>query len=120
MGPGVTTQIFSSISFYISLYTTEASLPYNRLLWQFLDLSHTNQRWLYRDVFDGEIQMALFQMGLNKAARPDGFVPQFFQQYWSIVGPSVCTHIGNIFKTGRIRREENKTFICLIPKSNQS
>lgn len=102
--------------FYLQLYTAEVTLPCNPLLWTFPTLTHADRRWLNRAVFDGEIHMALFQIGPDKAAGPDGFIPRFFQQFWSIVGSSVCAYVANIFRTGRVCRDENKTFICPLPK----
>lgn len=63
--------------------------------------------------------MALFQMGPDKAAGLDGFIPRFFQQFWSVVGTSVCKYVQDIFQRGVINVEENQTLICLIPKVKQ-
>lgn len=89
-------------------------------MWCFPVLSHSDRNWLNRGVLDEDIRIALFQMGSEKAAGPDGFIPKFFQQFWEIVGPSVCDHVQGIFRRGYINPEENRTLICLLPKVKHS
>lgn len=55
-------------------------------------------------------------MPLTKAPGPDGMPALFFQTYWNIVGPDVVTMIQNVFRSGMILRDINRSFVVLIPK----
>lgn len=92
-------------AFYQNLYTSKGSSPCSHLEWAFLALHHAESLALNRTVSDTIVTIALFQMGPDKAAGPDGFLPRFFQRFWGIVGDS-----------GVIQQAENKTLICLLPK----
>lgn len=63
-----------------------------------------------------EIRLALFQMHPTKSPGPDGMPPQFFQQYWPTVGPSIVSAVQNFLHTGQLLKEINFTHVCLIPK----
>lgn len=63
-----------------------------------------------------EVTKAIFEMGPYKAPRPDGFHPIFFQKSWDILGPKVFELVKQIFSTGQLPLDLNKTVICLIPK----
>ncbi|KAK9931693.1 hypothetical protein M0R45_018961 [Rubus argutus] len=63
-----------------------------------------------------EIHLALFQMHPTKSPGPDGMPPQFFQQYWTTVGPSIVSAVQNFLHTGQLLKEINFTHVCLIPK----
>lgn len=104
------------VDYYRRLYTSEGCSDDADMRGDFLALSHADKRWLNRDVSDEEIRVALFQMGPDKAAGPDGFLPRFFQKFWGLVGPSVCTYIHGIFTTRQFTVADNKSMICLLPK----
>lgn len=59
----------------------------------------------------------VFQMA-DKAPRPNGFPPSFFQQFWPIIGESLVNFIQYTFQICCVPREANETLICLIPKVN--
>lgn len=67
------------VSFYEKLYASEGGQHCDPTYWSFPNITHDNHWWLNRDVSDGEIRLALSQMGPDKAARPDGFIPRFSQ-----------------------------------------
>ncbi|XP_028082975.1 uncharacterized protein LOC114284266 [Camellia sinensis] len=51
---------------------------------------------LIQEVVDEEIKTAIFQLGLLKAPRPDGFPGFFYHQHWDIVGPSLCAAVKSL------------------------
>jgi len=63
-----------------------------------------------------EIQDAVFSIGAPKAPGPDGFTSLFYQKYWSLVKPVVLSCVWNFFKNHHLLKEQNHTFIALVPK----
>lgn len=55
----------------------------------------------------------------TKSPDPDGMSAIFFQKYWDIIGSNVCTVIQNVFRSGRLPKALNRTFIVMIPKVKQ-
>ena len=53
-----------------------------------------------------------------KALRVDGLYTVFCQSQWSVVGPSVCCFIKNIFVNKHIPMEINRNLLLLIPKAD--
>ena len=49
---------------------------------------------------------------------PDGLQASVYKKYWKIVGKSVCKMVKAFFYNGHMLKEINKTFITLIPKSD--
>ncbi|GJW18842.1 protein LAZ1 [Tanacetum coccineum] len=58
----------------------------------------------------------MFDIGNDKAPRPDGYTSAFFKKAWDIVGIEVCDAVRDFFLNGQILKEINQTFIALIPK----
>lgn len=79
-------------------------------------LSETHQNLLNLPFNEAEIKTAVFQMGKLKAPGPDGFIAEFYQNYWSTVGPSIIEAVLAFLQSGYLLKEFNKTFICLILK----
>ena len=75
---------------------------------------------LQRMVTEAEIQKAVFDIGSDRASRPDGITAAFYQQFWPDVKNAVITEIQRFFQEGIMRDSMNHTNICLIPKKNVS
>ena len=71
---------------------------------------------LIRAVSEEEIHTALFQMDPYKAPGPDGFGASFYQHHWSMIKEQLCAAIKDFFRSGKLLKEFNHTFIALIPK----
>jgi hypothetical protein len=55
-------------------------------------------------------------LGHSKAPGPDGFMPLFYVKYWNSIKHTVLKAVGNLFQSTRLLREQNHSFIALIPK----
>lgn len=64
-----------------------------------------------------EVQLAVFVMGAYKTLGLDGFPPAFFLKYWDIVSFDVTRAMKDFFRTGKLLKKMNNTFIVLVPKS---
>lgn len=64
-----------------------------------------------------EVCLAIFSMGAYKTPSPNGFPPTFFQDYWDIVSYDVTKAVQDFFKTGKLLKKINNTYIILIPKT---
>lgn len=73
---------------------------------------------LIRPIDDVEIRNILFSMKPLKALGIDGLHAIFYQSQWSIVGPSICRFVTEIFSSGTIPPNINKTLLVLIPKTD--
>ncbi|KAL8091842.1 hypothetical protein AgCh_034194 [Apium graveolens] len=71
-----------------------------------------------REVSKEEIKVVIFAMGDDKASGPDGYSALFFKKAWPIIGEDVCGDVLDFFRTGKLLKEVNATFIALIPKSD--
>lgn len=71
---------------------------------------------LLRPIQDEEVKSVLFQMHPDKAPRPDGMTPGFFQKYWNIIGTDLIKIVHDFFTTGSLAKDLNETNIVLIPK----
>jgi hypothetical protein len=69
---------------------------------------------------DEEIVEALSSLGSTKALGPDGFTALFYKKYWSIIKSDVMLSIRNFFTENSLPRDQNHTFIALIPKLSGS
>nr|XP_043630018.1 uncharacterized protein LOC122601315 [Erigeron canadensis] len=79
-------------------------------------LDSTKANMMIQAVTDDEIKSALFSIDDNKAPGPDGYSSLFFKKTWDITGKALCLAVHDFFKTGRILKEINHTFLALIPK----
>ena len=67
-----------------------------------------------------EITNALDSLGTTKAPSPDGFTALFYKKYWFIVRKDVLICIEQFFKNHNLLRNQNHTFLALIPKISGS
>lgn len=66
-----------------------------------------------------KVKECVWSLHLLKSPRPDGYSGIFFQSYWKIVKEKVVKFNKECFKRGVIPDLENRTFIILIPKTDQ-
>ena len=71
---------------------------------------------LIRPINDEEIYNPVFQMDLHKAPGSDGFGASFYQDHWVVIKETLCVAIKDFFRTGKLLKAVNHTFITLIPK----
>lgn len=55
---------------------------------------------LFKPIQNDEVRIVLFQMNPDKAPRPDGMTPRFFQKFWSVVVVDLIKIIRDFFETG--------------------
>ncbi|GJW82860.1 protein LAZ1, partial [Tanacetum coccineum] len=67
-------------------------------------------------ISDEEIKRAMFDIGNDKAPRPDRYTSAFFKKVRDIVGIEVCAVVRDFFINGQILKEINHIFLALIPK----
>jgi hypothetical protein len=72
---------------------------------------------LLRNVAEEEVKNVVFSMKAFKAPGSDGFPPAFFQKFWEVIKKELIWATRDLFKTGKLAKRINKTFITLIPKS---
>lgn len=66
-----------------------------------------------------EIKEACFCSKPLKSPGPDGVPPIFFQKNWDIVEADVYNSVHSFVNSGFILREQNETYITLIPKKDR-
>ena len=72
--------------------------------------------WLIRKVEYKEIKAGLFGMRPDKAPGPNRFNGNFFQKNWNLVKGDVTAAIYSFFKSGKLLKKLNHTFLTLVPK----
>jgi hypothetical protein len=65
---------------------------------------------------ESKIYDSLKSLGRTKAPGPDGFTALFYVKYWAYIKGTVLLAIVNFFQNNHLLREQNHTFIALIPK----
>ena len=63
-----------------------------------------------------EVEVALFQMGPNKALGEDGFTAGFFQKHWALMKENVTVAVLGFLNGGELPEQINRTVLVLIPK----
>jgi len=66
-----------------------------------------------------ELEIAVWGIEPHKTSGLDGYSASFFQKYWDIVKINLMGCITKFFRSGKLLREVNHTFITLIPKVDQ-
>ncbi|KAF5451733.1 hypothetical protein F2P56_026813 [Juglans regia] len=72
--------------------------------------------WLMNPFTRENITDDIFQMNPLGSPSPDGFLAQFYQKHWEVVGEQVCNFALKVLNQGGSLNEVNDTFISLIPK----
>uniref|UniRef100_A0A803N7I0 Reverse transcriptase domain-containing protein n=1 Tax=Chenopodium quinoa TaxID=63459 RepID=A0A803N7I0_CHEQI len=75
--------------------------------------------WLERPFLEKEIKAAVFAPHPLKSPGPNGAPPLFFQENWMAIKKEIIKGVQHFFRTCNMLKEENKTFINLIPKLKQ-
>jgi hypothetical protein len=88
---------------------------------EFMDLfdcfvSENENTLLCAQPTDSEIYDSLLSLGRTKAPGPDGFTTLFYVKYWEHIKSTVLSAVGDFFSHNQLLREQNHTFIALIPK----
>ena len=63
-----------------------------------------------------KVKMALFAIESSKTPVPDGFGAGFFKHYWELIKNDFYRCITEFFRSGKLLKHLNHTFIALIPK----
>lgn len=103
-------------AFFKELYTADPSTERSIHELYFPPLTKHEAASLNREVCEGEIYRAMFQLGAHKAPGIDGFSSIFFQYNWDLLGDSVTCFIKEAFRAKQFPIEMNRTIITLIPK----
>ncbi|XP_057790907.1 uncharacterized protein LOC131008020 [Salvia miltiorrhiza] len=65
---------------------------------------------------DEEIKAAVFDLGGDSAAGPDGFTGVFFQHCWEIIKEDICLAVRTFFNKNYLPQGLNSNTLILIPK----
>ncbi|XP_057868066.2 uncharacterized protein LOC131075250 [Cryptomeria japonica] len=111
----------SATDFFIGLYTesgrNDVSLE-DSLLSKLLNaIEEEDNCQLLAPISSEEVHVAIFCMGAYKILSPDRFPLTFFQDYWEIVKYDVTKAEKDFFKTGKLLKKLNNTYIVLVPKA---
>ena len=106
-----------AVEYFSSLFKSEAHSYQTYFVPNFFPAVNVNYLDCVNDpVVEEEIKRAIFSMKPLKAPGIDGLQAIFYQSQWHTIGPSFCTFIIDIFNTGQIPQNVNKTLLVLIPK----
>lgn len=83
-------------------------------------LSYEQNKMLIREVSFEEFTVAVHQMHPDKASRPVGLNPAFFQNIWKILGKELFECFKDWLQGNCIPVELNNTNIVLIPKKDNA
>lgn len=79
-------------------------------------LTEDQQLGLILQVTADEIEKVVLSFHPDKAPGLDGFNAHFFQVCWGIIKHDVCKAVSNFFRSGKLLKQVNFTFLELIPK----
>ncbi|XP_077226476.1 uncharacterized protein LOC143859710 [Tasmannia lanceolata] len=99
--------------FYSHLKTAAAPDPIQKLNVEDADI-------LSKPISSEEIKDVVWKTNGDKAPGPDGFNASFFRAFWYLLGDEFIAAIKNFFKSGKLLKSVNATFISLIPKGPDS
>nr|XP_009611922.1 uncharacterized protein LOC104105365 [Nicotiana tomentosiformis] len=69
-----------------------------------------------QDVTEAEVLQSLKDLLADKAPSIDGFLAEFFKQYWHLIGKEVKKATMQFFQTGKLLKKVNCTTVTLVPK----
>lgn len=62
----------------------------------------------------------MLQINDNNTPRPDGLNSEFYKVHWNQIKTDILNATNGILQSGKIIKEINHTFICLIPKKTEA
>ncbi|XP_058763491.1 uncharacterized protein LOC131636928 [Vicia villosa] len=83
-------------------------------------LTRDNAHLLIKPVHEDEIWKAIQSLGDTKAPCIDGFTAHFFKKSWMIIRVDVIEAMQEFFRTSKMHKAVNCSFITLIPKSSEA
>jgi hypothetical protein len=105
------------INNFKSLFASSNPSPDEELLSLFDNvILDADNNLLYTLPAEYEIYDSLTSLGRTKAPEPDGFTALFYVKYWEYIKGIVLLAIENFFQNSHLQREQNHTFITVIPK----
>ena len=104
-------------NFYQQLFTAQADLQPEKVC-DFVPrrVSEQMNEMLCQPFTPEEVEVALFQMGPNKAPGEDGFTAGFFQKHWALMKENVTVAVLGFLNGGELPEQINRTVLVLIPK----
>nr|GEY55493.1 RNA-directed DNA polymerase, eukaryota [Tanacetum cinerariifolium] len=88
-----------------------------RLDMEFVNCITSDQNdMLEGEILIDEVKKAVWDYGIDKTPRPDGFTFGFFRRYWKIIEGDVVNVVKWFFSHGFIPKGCNSAFVTLIPK----
>ncbi|XP_050217536.1 uncharacterized protein LOC126668373 [Mercurialis annua] len=73
-----------------------------------------------RKVTEQEVKTAVFSIGPDKAAAPDGYNGHFFKATWRIIKDDLVKSVQEAFISGKILNQIKTTAVTVIPKSSNA
>jgi 5-methylcytosine-specific restriction endonuclease McrA len=105
------------VSHFKNIFSTSNPAPSEELLALFhCSISDAKNVILCSVPSESEIHASLASLGVSKAPGPDGFTTLFYMKYWDCIKDTVLQAVWNFFKHNQLLKEQNHTFIALIPK----
>ncbi|XP_050238208.1 uncharacterized protein LOC126687695 [Mercurialis annua] len=109
--------------FYSNLFrredTTRSHIDSNRFRTG-ITLTDDEGTNLQNIITEMEVKNAVFSIGCDKAACPDGFNGHFFKVTWDITKDDLVKTVQEAFNSGTILRQLNSTTITVIPKTSNA
>jgi hypothetical protein len=108
-------------SHFTNLFTTSNPLIDSEMLDLFSPIISVEENVILSSIpTEEEVVEALSNLGSTKAPRPDGFIALFYRKYWDFVKIEVLQSIWKFFQNNSLTRNQNHSFIALIPKLSGS
>ncbi|XP_073263045.1 uncharacterized protein [Populus alba] len=82
----------------------------------FSKISEAKSIWLERPPSMEEVKQAVWDCDGSKAPDPDGFTFCFYKKVWNIISSKVFMLVKSFFRTGKLPKGINSSFVTLIPK----
>ncbi|CAL1400947.1 unnamed protein product [Linum trigynum] len=79
-------------------------------------VSEEMNRNLTTEVTAAEIRRAVLSIGVTEAPGSDGFTEHFYRTYWDIAGMEVVEAVQSFFRSGRLLKSFNHTWLTLVLK----